>query len=171
MALRTSSSADRTAPAGWRWRGASSGPGGGCSGSSDIVRALRELGDAVPDACGLVGAQRRDAVRAAGGVDHHRAQAELIGEPRALGVDVLDADRRDQRAGDYEDAAAQVDLVVAQLVAPVAPAALGLEDQAGEGGQGGCDADRGWGPTRGVALLQGARSGEGDQDERDGPAE
>ena len=58
------------------------------------------------------------------GVDDDGGEPERLVERALRGVDVLDAQHRHQRAGDPDGAVAQVDLLVAHLVAPARPAQL-----------------------------------------------
>src|SRR5688500_2272618 len=84
----------------------------------DVIARLRQLGDERAHVLGLGGPQRRDVGLARGGVERDARQAERALQRADRRVDVLDAADRDDRAPHRPQAALQVDLVVADLVAP-----------------------------------------------------
>src|SRR5215210_8387471 len=95
--------------AGWRWRG------------SELILLPGELGDPVPRPCGDGRGELGDPVRPGSRVEDHRSQVEPALQRAALGVHVLDARERHERAADPQDPTLQVHLVVPDLVAPPPP--------------------------------------------------
>jgi hypothetical protein len=85
-----------------------------------------------PDVLGLAAQERRDLGRARRGVDAHGRQVERALQRAAAGVDVLHAADGHERAADGPRAVAQVDLLLAHLVAPPAPADLGDDGDGGD---------------------------------------
>src|SRR3954464_4164140 len=83
----------------------------GCSRRSDIVERARELRDPRAHELGLGLAQRRNLRLAGRGVERHRGEPEHALQRSLLGVDVLHAPDRHDRALDDERAVADVDLL------------------------------------------------------------
>src|SRR3954454_11172091 len=89
---------------------------------SDVIARPREATDMGADLLRLLSRQLRDLRLAGGGLKDDRCPAEEALEPAAGGIDVLDPPDGHERAADGPDAGAQVDLVVADLIAPALPA-------------------------------------------------
>src|SRR4051794_20025357 len=85
---------------------------------SDVIVRTREFADPAPHGLGLCALQRRNLGLAGGGVEGHTGEVEERLQQSALGVDVLHPPDRDERPALRPDARAQVDLVLADLVAP-----------------------------------------------------
>src|SRR3954447_455066 len=111
-ASRRAPSASTPMAAGWSFCG------------SELIGGAGERGDAVAQPGRVALVERRDRGRARRGVDDDGGEPERLVERALRGVDVLDAQHRHQRAGDPDRAVAQVDLLVAHLVAPARPAQL-----------------------------------------------
>src|SRR4051812_36896985 len=89
-----------------------------CNRRSGVIARAGELADAGPDQLGLALLQRGDPGRARRGVKRDPREIEGGLQRAALGVDVLNPPDRYQRSADRPQTGAQVDLVVAHLVAP-----------------------------------------------------
>src|SRR4051794_37111856 len=111
-ASRRAPSASTPMAAGWSFCG------------SELIGGAGERGDAVAQPGRVALVERRDRGCARRGVDDDGGKPERLVERALRGVDVLDAQHRHQRAGDPHRTVAQVDLLVAHLVAPARPAEL-----------------------------------------------
>src|SRR4051794_29775185 len=94
----------------------------GCRRRLDIVQAAREPGDPRADLLGLGAPERGDLGLARRRVKGDGGQLERALQRAGLGLDVLDAADRHERAPDDEGAVLDVDLLLADLIAPAAEA-------------------------------------------------
>src|SRR4051795_11369562 len=104
--MRTGSASPRSCSAAWATAAA------GCRRRLDIVEVARELGDARADAVGLADGQGGDLRLPGSGEEGDRGQREDALQRAGLGLDVLDAPHRHQRALDDERAVLDVDLLL-----------------------------------------------------------
>src|SRR5689334_18258074 len=110
----------------WSPSSASAPTAAGCrrragTSSLDIVVRARQPADPPPQVLGLGAPQLRDRRLARRGVHAHRREVEEALDRAALGVDVLHAPDRHERAPLDEQPVPQVELVVADLVPPAPP--------------------------------------------------